>query len=361
MKEKFGSPFIVIIIIWVMLVAAGCQSGRADSVNMLLQADSPTMVSFPLMAASQIYDFSADVQYPMQISLVPITRDLAYTAELRDDHGSVMATVASSIIQNAVLTVEPGSQHYQVAIKSDNMTLQGILSVKVGRTDAIDSAAIIKAANVQTPIVVPYQPVALTIPNASAPCSVSSSSGVSVNLRNGPGTEFGIVGTLVYGTALSLSGQSKNGWYQVVDKGQLVWVSSSVAALGGNCEALPDVTPMTLSSNSGILQLVIADTGWGSFSDNIASTDANPNELITVSAPTLTATQRYQEFTLSLVCSGTGTETLLWGATENPTLKCGSSVVLPLTDSYPQQVIAVTLPRIANNTVQYTLMASRRV
>src|SRR5437764_7412412 len=105
MKEKFAHKLILIFIITVVLLAAGCQSGRADSVNLLLQADSPTMVSFPLMAASQIYDFSADAQLPMQVSLVPITHDLAYTAELRDDRGSVMATVASSAIQDAVLTV----------------------------------------------------------------------------------------------------------------------------------------------------------------------------------------------------------------------------------------------------------------
>jgi SH3 domain-containing protein len=233
--------------------------------------------------------------------------------------------------------------------------------VQVSRANVTTSPAAIKAASVvPTPIVVPYQSVALTIPNASAPCSASSSSGVSVNLRNGPGTTFGIVGTLVYGTSLSVYGQSNNGWYQVIDNGQLVWVSSSVTALGGNCDNLPDVTPADL--NNGTLQLVIADNGWGSVYENIASTDVNPSELITVSAPTLTATQHYQEFTLTLVCSGTGTEGLRWGAAEQPTLKCGSSVVMPLTTAYREQVIAVTMPPMAaSNNVQYTLMASRRI
>ncbi len=361
MKEKFAHQVTVIFTVLVVLVAGGCQSARADSVNLLLQSDSPTMVSFPLMAASQIYDFSADAQMAMQISLVPITSNLAYTAELRDERGSIMATVASSAIQDAVLTIGPGSQHYQVAIKSDNTTLQGILSVQVSRSNAASSPAAIRAvAAAPTPIVVPYQAVALTIPNANAPCSVSSSSGMSVNLRNGPGTTFGIVGTLVYGTALSVNGQSNNGWYQVIDNGQLEWVSSSVTALGGNCNGLPDVTPATV--NNGTVQLVIADNGWGSVYEKIASMDANPSELITVSAPALTSTQQYQEFTLTLVCSGTGTEELRWGATEKPTLKCGSSVVMPLTPRYREQVIAVTMPQAANsNTVQYTLMASRRM
>jgi hypothetical protein len=363
MKEKFAHIFTVMFVVVVMLLVASCQSGRADSVNLLLQSDSPTMVSFPLMAASQVYDFSADVQSPMQISLVPITRDLAYTAELRDEQGHVMASVSSKAIQDAVLTIDPGTQHYQVAIKSDNTTLQGIISMQVSRVGVTTSPAAIKAAVVvPTPTVVPYEPIALTIPNASVPCSASSSSGVSVNLRNGPGTEFGIVGTLVYGTSLSVSGKSNNGWFQVVDNGQLVWVSGSVTALGGNCDSLADVTPANLNVNNGMVQLVIADNGWGSVYENIASTDINPSKLITVSAPTLTATRQYQEFTLTLVCSGTGTEGLRWGAAEKPTLKCGSSVVMPLTTAYRQQVIAVTMPpTMVSNTVQYTLMASRRI
>ncbi len=360
MKEKFGHTSIVVILMLVVLAAAGCQSGRADSVNLLLQPDSPTMVSFPLMAASQIYDFTADAQLPIQVSLVPMTRDLAYTAELRDERGSVMATVSSSAIQNAVLTVGPGSQHYQVAIKSDNTNLQGILSMQVARTNTNNDIPTAIKAGVQSPIVVPYQPVALTTNNVYAPCSVSSSTGVSVNLRNGPGMNFGVVGALVYGTALSVSGKSNNGWYQVINNGQVVWVSESVAALAGDCKNLPDVTPAALTS--GTVQLVIADNGWGSLNDNIASVVGSADDLIMITAPTSTSAQHYEEFTLTLVCSGNGADSLRWGAAEKPTLKCGSSVVVPMTANYRQQVIAVTLPLSAvYNTVQYTLMASRRV
>ncbi len=359
MKEKFAHLLALVLVIMVVLVG-GCQSGRADSVNMLLQPDSPTMVSFPLLAASQIYAFTADTQQPIQISLVPITHNLSYTAELRDDHGSIMATVSSNAIQNAVLTVAPGDQHYQVAIKSENTSIQGMLSMQVVRTTTTNTDAVVKAASVQSPIVVPFQSIASTSNDAYVPCSASSSTGVSVNLRSGPGMDFGIVGALVYGTALTVSGQSQNGWYQVVDNGQYVWVSGSVTMLGGNCQNLPDMTPANLST--GTSQLVIADNGWGSLNENLISTDANPNDLIVVSDPTLNTNQHYEEFTLTLICSGDGAENLRWGAAEKPTLKCGSSVVLPMTGSYQQQVIAVTLPYSSvSSTVQYTLMAVRRI
>jgi predicted component of type VI protein secretion system len=359
MKEKF----IFVTVMLVVLLAAGCQSGRADRVNLLLQPDSPTMVSFPLMAASQIYDFTADAQQPIQISLMPMTSDLTYTAELRDERGSVMASVSSSVIQNAVLTVGPGSQHYQVAIKSDNTSLQGILSMEVARANLanIPSQTAIKTA-VQAPVVMPYQPpiAASSSNDPFAPCSVSSSTGVSVNLRSGPGMNFSVIGALVYGTALSVSGKSKNGWYQVIDNGQVLWVSESVTALAGDCKNLPDVTPATF--NKGTVQLTIADNGWGSLNNNIDSVTGNSDDLIVVTAPTLTADQHYEEYTLTLLCSGDGTDSVLWGAAEKPTLKCGSSIVLPMTASYRQQVIAVTLPLSdVYNSVQYTLMASRRL
>lgn len=359
MKEKFAQLTTIVFVIMVVFIG-GCQSGRADSVNMLLQPDSPTMVSFPLLAASQIYAFTADTQQPIQISLVPITHNLSYTAELRDDRGTVMATVSSNAIQNAVLTVAPGDQHYQVAIKSDNTNVQGMLSMQVARTPATSTDAVVRAASVQSPIIVPFQAATVPSTNAYVPCSASSSTGVSVNLRSGPGIDFGIVGTLVYGTALTVSGQSQNGWYQVVDNGQYVWVSGSVTTLAGDCQSLPDMTPPNL--NTGTSKLVIADNGWGSFNKNINSTDINPNHLIVVTDPLLGANQRYEEFTLTLICSGNGADNLRWGAAEKPTLKCGSSVVLPMTGSYQQQVIAVTLPYSSiSSTVQYTLMAVRRI
>jgi len=359
MKEKFAQLTTIVFVIMVVFIG-GCQSGRADSVNMLLQPDSPTMVSFPLLAASQIYAFTADAQQPIQISLVPITHNLSYTAELRDDHGTVMATVSSSAIQNAVLTVAPGEQHYEVAIKSDNTNIQGMLSMQVARTTTTNTDAVVRAASVQTPVIVPFQSVVSTSNDAYVPCSASSSTGVSVNLRSGPGMNYGIVGTLVYGTALTVSGQSQNGWYQVVENGQYVWVSASVTTLAGDCQNLPDVTPPNL--NTGTSKLVIADNGWGSLNENINSTDANPNDLIVVTDPLLSTNQHYEEFTLTLICSGTGADNLRWGAAEKPTLKCGSSVVMPMTGSYQQQVIAVTLPYSSvSSAVQYTLMAVRRI
>lgn len=363
MKGTLAHLHLLIVTLLIGLVAAGCQASREEGVNLLLQPDSPTMVSFPLLAASQIYAFTADAQLPIQISLVPITRNLAYTAELRDERGGVMATVASSTIQDAVLTIDPGIQRYTLAIKSDNTTLQGMLSVQVARSGVVSpNIAAIKAA-IPTLEPVPFQSVAIVnTPAAYEPCAAASNTGASVNLRNGPGTEYAVVETLLYGSVLSVYAKSSNGWYQVILDGQLFWVSGTVTSITGDCANLIDATPATLQPVDSSVRLVIADNGWGSVNENVDSNAVNSNDLIVISSPTVdTSAQHFQEFTLTLLCSGSGAEGLRWGAIEAPSLKCGGSVVLPLTAAYREQTIAVTLPQSASyNEVQYTLMAARR-
>lgn len=362
MKGTLARTVSLLLVLWVIVAASGCQSGR-DSINMLLQADSPTLVSFPLMAGSQVYDFSADAQLSTQISLVPITHNLSYTAELLDENGDVMATVSSSAIQDAVLTIAPGSKRYSVAIRSDNTTVQGMLSMQVARSAALSpNVAALKAA-VPTPVIVPFQSVAIPTPAVYVPCSVSSSTGVTVNLRSGPGLEYGVVGSLIYGTALSVNGKADNGWYQVIQNGQLTWVSASVTIITGDCAALPDVTPITPVLADGRVSLIIAESGWGSINESVDSYPQTSADLIVISYGSVgSSSQQYHEFTLTLVCSGDGMERLRWGAVEQPSLECGGSIILPLTPAYDQQTIAVTLPLSATySAVQYTLMATRRV
>ena len=74
-----------------------------------------------------------------------------------------------------------------------------------------------------------------------AACSVSS--GGTVNLRSGPGTNFAVPGTLSAGQALTAVGQAQGAdgfvWWQL-DGGEQ-WVRSDVVTEDGDCEALPVV------------------------------------------------------------------------------------------------------------------------
>lgn len=77
-----------------------------------------------------------------------------------------------------------------------------------------------------------------------APCSVASSVGTQVNIRSGPSTSFPVVTQLPPTmTAAVMSRLPDSSWYQVNVNGILGWVSGSVVVIGGQCAAIPAVTP----------------------------------------------------------------------------------------------------------------------
>lgn len=67
-------------------------------------------------------------------------------------------------------------------------------------------------------------------------CQVASSRGVSINVRAGAGTNFGVVGNLAPNVTAPVIGRlADNTWFQVNVNGVIGWVSASVVTLGGNC------------------------------------------------------------------------------------------------------------------------------
>lgn len=66
----------------------------------------------------------------------------------------------------------------------------------------------------------------------------------TVNLRSGPGTNYGVQGSLANGTTIQATGQ-KTGvdgriWYRLDNGG---WVRSDIVTAADNCDALPEVEP----------------------------------------------------------------------------------------------------------------------
>lgn len=93
-------------------------------------------------------------------------------------------------------------------------------------------------------VVVPtFQPV--EIPPTGA-CQVASLQGQTINVRQGPGLDFAIVGRLQpNATALVFGRLADNSWYQVNVSGVLGWVSSTVVRIGGLCNGVPVLQPPT--------------------------------------------------------------------------------------------------------------------
>lgn len=370
MFEKNTYRFISRLILCLFtLLVAGCQIARETGISMELEPNFPTLVSFPLIAASQIYAFSADPALPTQITLSPITPNLAYAAELRDSSGNLVATLIGSNLTNAMLTVAPGQGLYEVAIKSEKQDLIGMLSVQVARSTSnpIITTTTFKSAAINPAINTALQPVAY-VPNIlETTCMARSSVANNVNIRNGPGTTYDVIGMLVNGATILVTGQSAAGWFQVESGEETGWVSGSVVALEGQCSALPDATPadsQVAASQAGVFDLKVDRDGWGNVSNHLIYSDVNRRHLILLAVTNMTADSpdNYREFTLTLLCNGTGTDYIRWGAPENPTRSCGGSVVMPITMTYNQHWIAVILPDTSGfSDVHYTLMTSRQL
>lgn len=85
--------------------------------------------------------------------------------------------------------------------------------------------------------------------------------GNNVNLRTGPGTNYGIAGSLANGTALRVTGRSStNDWYVVNLNGRQAWVYSGVITTSGNCrdlrviQAPPPPTPRSAPAVQSAVQ-----------------------------------------------------------------------------------------------------------
>jgi hypothetical protein len=113
-------------------------------------------------------------------------------------------------------------------------------------------------------------------------CLVRSASGVSINVRSGPGTGYSIVGNLPPNVSVPVLGRlPDNSWLQVNVGSVIGWVSASVVTLDGNCAGIAVVPPPAVPPTA------IAPTSQ--FTPTYTLTPAPDSEAPT-SAPSLTPT-----------------------------------------------------------------------
>ncbi len=65
----------------------------------------------------------------------------------------------------------------------------------------------------------------------------------------------------------------------------------------------------------------------------------------------------FAQFSVALVCSGTGSEFVRWGENQSQNLACGQNLTLVLTNESNQRFLNVTLPEGSGQAlVNYTLV-----
>ncbi|MFW5691525.1 MAG: SH3 domain-containing protein [Chloroflexota bacterium] len=84
------------------------------------------------------------------------------------------------------------------------------------------------------------QTTAPAAPSGGDTCTITTGSG-GTNLRQGPGTNYGIITTLPGDTTYTVTGQN-NAWYTIDYNGQQGWLAGSVTTLAGPCAGVPLVS-----------------------------------------------------------------------------------------------------------------------
>jgi uncharacterized protein YraI len=83
----------------------------------------------------------------------------------------------------------------------------------------------------------PVDPMDLPVLATSGACVMATISETAVNVRSGPGTDFGVTGSMNPVEIYNVIGRnSDSSWYQMAGSG---WAAASVTRRGGNCDSVP--------------------------------------------------------------------------------------------------------------------------
>jgi murein DD-endopeptidase MepM/ murein hydrolase activator NlpD len=94
-----------------------------------------------------------------------------------------------------------------------------------------------------------------------------------LNLRSGPGSNFGVLVVLAGGTSVTVTGATQNNWDPVSVNGSSGWVDATyLSASASNSQAAPTITANSSSSTGGASVTVSAGTPAGTTTAVTAST-----------------------------------------------------------------------------------------
>ncbi|MBK8019827.1 MAG: SH3 domain-containing protein [Chloroflexi bacterium] len=171
----------------------------------------------------------------MNLQVLAITPGFAPAFRvLGADDDSVLFEVANADAQNIARgIVNLPAATYIVEVRSANNTPgQYLISPQ-------PNAPLPTATPISTTV-----PMSTLTPEPDGTCSVTPNSSQDVNVRFGPGTNYGIIGSLAEGTSALVIGRlTDHSWFQI-DRGRSVgWVSATVVMLTGACGSVSVVVP----------------------------------------------------------------------------------------------------------------------
>lgn len=189
--------------------------------------DAPALVDIIAGPQAQVFTFNADPAAPTVLNISAVTPGFRFQAVVRNASGQIVALVTDSA--GFTYTVPPGDSAYSVELSPADPASIGQVSVGLGAAAAIPAP--VATEEVAAP---PLQV------DSTGACTVGAQ-GTAVNVRSGPGVNFGPIAQLQPGNRLAVTGVSGT-WYQVEVPGVgYGWVRQDVIVTFGACNALPQV------------------------------------------------------------------------------------------------------------------------
>jgi uncharacterized protein YraI len=186
-------------------------------------SDEPlALTSSPLIIPIEA---SPDTAQQLTVSATP--EEVAFTAVLRNEDGQTIVSANGSGESPTQMTIPAGDASYSLEIYAVDPNLAGSVNVSLqplGAAPETTPADDTGAEEAATPTTAPE--------NA---CQVS---GVNVNVRSGPGTDYNVIATMNGGVSYAVLGIN-NGWYAIdLSGGSVGWVFSDVVQTTGDCSNL---------------------------------------------------------------------------------------------------------------------------
>ncbi|MFW5692487.1 MAG: SH3 domain-containing protein [Chloroflexota bacterium] len=158
---------------------------------------------------------------------------LDFSAQLIAQNGQQVATLGGGLLHSAALTIAPGEESFDLLVfAGENLELAQIVYSPpgVGCADAAPSSSSDTSS-------VPAPPVSAATPQA--PQEVCVIAGDGVHVRQGPGPDYDIIGSL-FGTLMA-DGVTSNGWYRVEYASQTGYIAQDVVTTSAGCVNLATV------------------------------------------------------------------------------------------------------------------------
>ncbi|MCC6801356.1 MAG: SH3 domain-containing protein [Anaerolineae bacterium] len=182
----------------------------------------------------RLYRFATPSDDALVLAIFPAKPDTGVLVSLYDEDAARTVASHDATLGGVAYQLPAQQRHFRLEVRAGGAE-DSTYSICLGNC----GNGLLSAETTAEPQVVE---VAETPEVVAAICTVASTTGGSINVRSGPGTQYTIVGNLAAGTSLPALGQLAGGsWFQVNVNGDIGWVAASVTRLDGDCGSLPTV------------------------------------------------------------------------------------------------------------------------